>query len=134
MSFFVKQKLKFYKKFKVDIWGILKTTLEVKGSSFWYWKFTQKKGFVDSYCKSLSVFNFNLNKNIMFQHSFLAIYYYCKNNNIFFKKKKEIWVKAKSSEKSKVPLYNLFLEKVFKLQLTNKVYRVCDFFFFEYIK
>ncbi len=31
-------------------------------------------------------------------------------------------------------MYNLFLEKFFKLQLTNKVYRVCDFFFFEYLK
>lgn len=131
MSFFVKQRLYFYKKFRVDIWGIIKTSLNMKGVYFFYWKFKYQKEFLNKfkiYCDSNFFKNWEVTINFK-EFKFLSKYYMIVSEKMLIKY--DI-LRVKEADKYKF-LFNLLLENYFKIEITKKISYACNFFFKQYL-
>jgi hypothetical protein len=119
MGFFVKQKLKFYRRFKVDIWGILKNSLHVKF-----------KGFLINYhvfCRPLA--RFFIKNHIA--KGFVGKHYAFVKGKIVFKEDSVLrLINEKSVEAS---LFNALLDKFFNIEPSARSVRVCDYFFHKFL-
>jgi len=121
MSYFAKQRILYYKKFKIDIWGIFKNTLQ--------WK-KDRSNYFCSYLRSSRSYFSNLTKIKA------KDYYYQQKNNAFnqrpylyhkYGRKVHKWWFNRIRVLS--ILYKNIMFKVFKIKISKKVSKVFSFFF-----
>jgi hypothetical protein len=103
MSFFVKQKLLDYKKYKVDIWGLIRNSLVIQDK----WK-------IYSYSKLIRKYN---------------MYMEAKKYNLKRKKEKKYSIILNHRYLYKIKLLRHLIKKIFYLKPSKKMNKICFFFF-----